>query len=253
MKPRALTHRVTLAPLYLELPDGVLECQVLRSAGRRPALRVRPDRHVELRVPRGVDLAATRAWARTRAPWVARTLMRLTDEPPELAFTNGAAHQLRGRTLTLALHRGPTRVWSKDAVLHVQLPDPTQAQAVQRVLTDHYRTLADAVLPERLAQLARELPWRCPTPEVRLRLMRRRWGSCRHDGLITLSTLLMRASPACVDYVAIHELCHLREFHHGPAFYSLLERALPNWLGARQRLEALPPWPALAMADSGAV
>ena len=74
------------------------------------------------------------------------------------------------------------------------------------------------------------------TPTLRLRKMKTRWGSCTHDGLIILNPELVSASIECIDYVIIHELCHLREHSHNRRFYQLLSTVLPNWKSYRTKL-----------------
>jgi hypothetical protein len=75
------------------------------------------------------------------------------------------------------------------------------------------------------------------TPALRLRKMTKRWGSCTRQGVIYLNTELIKAPSHCIDYVVCHELCHLRHPHHGPEFYRLLSRVMPDWELRKRRLE----------------
>jgi predicted metal-dependent hydrolase len=74
------------------------------------------------------------------------------------------------------------------------------------------------------------------TPNLRIRTMQKRWGSCTEAGVITLNLKLIQAPKLLIDYVIIHELCHLKEHNHSAAYYRLLDRTLPQW---RERREAL--------------
>jgi hypothetical protein len=67
--------------------------------------------------------------------------------------------------------------------------------------------------------------------------MKKRWGSLSHNGLLTLNTDLIRAPKACIDYVITHELCHLKHHNHGPNFYRLLEKMMPDWERRKTQLE----------------
>ena len=73
---------------------------------------------------------------------------------------------------------------------------------------------------------------------MRLRRMKRTWGSCSSQGLITLNPHLVKAPPVCIDYVIAHEICHLREHNHGKAFYALQEQLFPGWRAAKELLAA---------------
>lgn len=69
------------------------------------------------------------------------------------------------------------------------------------------------------------------------RNMKSRWGSCQPaTGRICINTRLALYPPECLEYVVIHELCHLRERGHGPAFYALMDRYLPDWKERRAKL-----------------
>jgi hypothetical protein len=74
---------------------------------------------------------------------------------------------------------------------------------------------------------------------MRLRSMSKRWGSAARDGAIYLNPELVRAPSACIDYVIVHEICHLKHHHHGKAFYSELRSLCPDWATRKKRLESM--------------
>ena len=69
------------------------------------------------------------------------------------------------------------------------------------------------------------------------RNMKSRWGSCQPStGRICINTRLALYPPECLEYVVVHELCHLRERGHGPAFHALMDQYLPDWKERRAKL-----------------
>ena len=64
---------------------------------------------------------------------------------------------------------------------------------------------------------------------LRITTARKRYGSCSSKGSLCFSCYLMCCPEEAVELVVVHELCHLREMNHGPGFYALLERCLPDW------------------------
>lgn len=71
---------------------------------------------------------------------------------------------------------------------------------------------------------------------VAIRDPKRRWGSCSKGGNLSFSWRLLDLPPALADYVVVHELCHIREFNHSPAFWALVARAIPDYRARRKQL-----------------
>jgi hypothetical protein len=66
--------------------------------------------------------------------------------------------------------------------------------------------------------------------------MKSRWGSCSKKGIITLSTELIKLPDIYIEYVIIHELCHLKHHNHGKEYYNLLSELFPAWKNVRKDL-----------------
>ena len=116
-----------------------------------------------------------------------------------------------------------------------------RAHRIHQKQTDRwYRHQADWLFSERLElcyQLFDGIEPVKPFPELRLRKMRSRWGSCSSRGVITLNTMLVQMPVECIDFVVTHELCHLWELNHSPRFYQLLNSVMPQWRLYEQRVE----------------
>jgi len=122
----------------------------------------------------------------------------------------------------------------------VTTPD-ISAEVVKAALGKWMRSRADELFVERIARW-RDLPWLDNRlPVLRHMFMRSQWGSCSVDGNISLNTHLIKAPVALLDYVILHELCHLRHHNHGNRFYALMSRYMPNWQRRRSRLDRFLP------------
>ncbi|MDO4280468.1 MAG: SprT family zinc-dependent metalloprotease [Peptococcaceae bacterium] len=98
------------------------------------------------------------------------------------------------------------------------------------------RHSAEADLGARVAQFAPLVG--VEVAGVGIRFQRTRWGSCSSKGRISLNGLLMLAPEEVRDYVVVHELCHLRQMNHSPAFWAEVARVLPDYKKARAWLKA---------------
>jgi len=107
--------------------------------------------------------------------------------------------------------------------------------AVRQLLERWYREQAGALLPRRMAPLAQALGVR--PAGVTVRAQRTRWGSCSSRGTISLNWRLLLLPSRLADYVLAHELAHLREMNHSPAFWSLVAVVIPDYRTRRRELE----------------
>ncbi len=98
-------------------------------------------------------------------------------------------------------------------------PDSPEAQALKE--------MALSVLPEKVARWSAVMGVK--PAGIRITTAQKRYGSCSSKGGLCFSCYLMRCPDEAVELVVVHELCHLRELNHGPGFYALLERYLPDW------------------------
>ena len=231
--------------LRFELGGELLACRVLRARRRTYALRLAPDGVFELRVPQRLPAALLPDILHRHRRWMAGQLGRRAAHGPTVPdFGHGSAQRFLGETYPLQLATGRAHAHLNEGRLHVSVPAPDDVAQVSHALDGWYRHQAQALLPGRLTSLAAGLPWLTghTLPPPRVMRLRSRWGSCAASGTITLNLGLVLLAPALIDYVLLHELCHLRELNHGPRFYALLAAALPDHRQRQQALRGERPW-----------
>lgn len=116
------------------------------------------------------------------------------------------------------------------------LPDPRKALDADRI--DELRTMAEREIPgivHKWAEIVGEYPDR-----IRITSAMRRHGSCSGRANLCFSLYLMLWPLEAVEYVAVHELCHIRHKNHGPEFYRAVEAAMPDWRQRAARLKSMP-------------
>jgi len=222
-----------------------LAFRLVRSARKTLGLIVYRDGSVLVRAPLRLNLADIHSFLRERWEWLQEKRTAFADEPTAVpvSYADGVRFLHEGHWYTLRLLPGVgQRIAVEGDELRVQLPlNKLEDQGeIEASVSRWQRREADRIFPKRLEvchTMLREL--RLSLPPLKIRRMRSRWGSCSSKGVITLNLELVRMPQDCIDYVIIHELCHLVEFHHGPAFYALQQRFMPDWKERKARLQIL--------------
>ncbi|GAB4208415.1 MAG: SprT family zinc-dependent metalloprotease [Roseiflexaceae bacterium] len=234
----------------LQYGDTLIEYALDYAPRATLAISVAPDLRVTVTAPLGTAPEAVAERVRRRAPWILRQqreLERYLPAAPPRRYLSGETHRYLGRQYRLDLSPAAAEaVKLARGYLHIALSDPTDPVRVQALLEGWYQAQAQRVLPERLrAMLPRFQPLGIREPRLDIRLLQARWGSCTAAGTITLNLLLMQVPKHCIDYVVVHELCHLAEHNHGPRFYRLLDRMLPDWRERRRQLNECEVFPSV--------
>lgn len=195
------------------------------------ALHVLGDGEFEVRAPVGYRNEWIREFVASRTGWALaardRQLYRQRWRQP---VTAGADAWLLGEPLRIELVPASRfSVAVEDGVLRIACCDTGDRVTIERKLQSWFRARALLEFSERLAACCARFPRPIAAPPLALRRMRRRWGSCSRFGEITLNVDLVRLAPELIDYVIMHELCHIFEFNHGPRFYALQSQAVPDW------------------------
>ena len=206
------------------------------------SVTVHPDLKITAKAPTGYELEVIRRHLGKRASWIAKQLDyfgRFQPLPLARKFVSGETHYYLGRQYRLRIRPGEiTRVRLIGRFFEMELPDRGDREKARALMFDWYSVHAKDLLSRRLAQYVPTFErMGAVVPEVRYRRMKKRWGSCSGKGVIMLNTELVKAPIHCIDYVIIHELCHLLCPHHDKKFYHLLGRILPDWEKRKERLE----------------
>lgn len=100
-----------------------------------------------------------------------------------------------------------------------------------------YKNEALLTLPSRVSHYARKM--NLHPQEIRFKKMRRRWGSCSSEGVVTFNTMMMQLSYTHIDYIIVHELAHLRHMNHSREFHALVRTVLENETTLRRELKQI--------------
>lgn len=233
------------APVLPErLIRGRLEFAVLARPNRRTLeLTVERDASLSVRVPDGVSVADIERLIDAKADWLHRKLAEkhaLGGPAVAKQLVNGEGFAYLGRTHRLRLATDPGPGSGRSAVRldggRLVLPSSLAADphAAVAALRGWYRRVGTPWLRRRVG------PWAARMDdegvEVHVADLGHRWGSTRAPGQLNLHWATLQHRPRLIDYVLVHELAHLHVPHHGPDFWRLVARALPDQAQRREQL-----------------
>ncbi len=219
----------TPPPETFTLPSGPARVEWRRSPrARRLSLRIDPcDGSVVVTLPPRAGRAAGMTFLMNHADWVAN---RLATLPQAMPFIDGAVVPIAGTPHRIR-HRPDGRggAWLENGELLVTGASEFVRRRVMDFLRAEARRRLAVLVADKTATLGR-VPKRLTVKDTSSR-----WGSCSADGSLSFSWRLVMAPAFVQDYVAAHEVAHLRHMNHGPQFWALVDELTPH-------TEAAIPW-----------
>lgn len=211
--------------------DGRVVVVRVRESRRARTMRltVAPGRAPEVVVPARIRSRAVDEFLRSNQQWLADRLaaLRAASQRPRVLPERSGSVWLAGQPVPV-IHdpAGRATATLSEGRLVVSGAQPHASAAIER----WYRREARQRLGWTAQREAARLGVRFQTLSVRDQ--RTRWGSCSHNGSLSFSWRLVLAPAAVLDYVVVHELCHLVEFNHSRSFWRLVESVRPDWRDA---------------------
>lgn len=203
------------------------------SRARRYTLRLdRAGDGATVTMPRRGSIAAAKAFVARHADWIAERLAARPERPdvPDEVPIRGIVH----RAVPTGLLRGRVRIVATETGPAIEVPG--EAPHVRRRLTDFLKGEAREDLAAAVARHAAALGVK--PAAIRLKDTSSRWGSASAKGVLAFSWRLVMAPPFVLDYVAAHEVAHLREMNHSDRFWAICERLCPETDAAKAWLKA---------------
>jgi predicted metal-dependent hydrolase len=238
MSLRALLYRRPSEPSAIEIifDRAIYLVRIRRHRqARRYTLRIDAvSREVVLTIPPRGSVKEAREFAQKHGGWIAARLKRLPQAAP---FAHGTEVPLRGVSHRIAHRRGARgTAWTEsDPDGNQLLCVAGEAPHVDRRIGDFLKRAARGDLEAASRRYAAMLD--VPIKRISVRDQASRWGSCSNTGVLSFSWRLILAPPFVLDYLAAHEVAHLRELNHSPRFWRLVAKLDPNAVRAKTWLD----------------
>jgi len=227
--------------LSIEFGSKEIFFQLYYSHRKSLGITVTPEMEVIVKAPAGAAIEKIKEKVKKRAAWIIRQqsfFLSFHPKTPDRKYISGETHLYMGRQYLLKVTLGPkSEVWHRGRYIEVITKDKSLAEDL---LKQWYRAKAKG----KFASIAEPLIDRFKKYDVQpeglfIQEMPTRWGSCTPKGKIILNPELIKAPRHCIEYVIIHELCHLVHHDHTQKFLDLQTKEMPDWEKWKNKLELL--------------
>lgn len=220
------------------------ECKPRPLVNGRILIKVHPDCRVVVSAPQDTDDQQILNAVEKRGRWIYQQLRDFRKQLEYITprqYISGESHYYLGKQYMLKVIVAPSDTQGVKMLrgkLEVTLRHKS-AEKVLQLLTDWYKARAREVFAKRLSAMLEQALWVSDSPPLRILTMQTQWGSCSPNGRVTLNPNLVKAPRECIDYVILHELCHLAEHNHSERFYRLMGQVMPDWEKTKKRLDGM--------------
>jgi predicted metal-dependent hydrolase len=217
--------------------DFRLEFSDRKSLG----ITVTPEMEVLVKAPKDTSIELVKEKIRKKAPWIIKQqsfFLSFHPKTPIRKYISGETHLYLGRQYRLQVFLGNEEsVKLMGKFLEVTAFEKSRAKAL---LNDWYLRHARSKFHEIARPLIEKFKkYKVEPSSIVLREMPTRWGSCTPKGKIILNPELIKAPKGCIEYVVIHELCHLVHHDHTQKFIDLQTKEMKDWEKWKMKLEKL--------------
>ena len=181
-----------------------LLCKIVRSNRKSYGIVVDEDGQVTIRIPLKGSVKTAQRFAEDKKDWILKKV-NLQQQRKRLRMEKEAQSESKYT--------------------------PQQREGMEK----RYRQAAKEYFPKRADFYGQILGVRYN--KIRIAEQKTRWGSCSQSGTLSFNWKLMLAPPKVLDYVVVHELCHLKEMNHSPRFWKLVEEIIPDYKEYRKWLK----------------
>ncbi|MGE5410302.1 MAG: M48 family metallopeptidase [Clostridiales bacterium] len=195
-------------------------------------LQVSSEKGLELIIPYGVSMRDAEEFLNSRKDWIAKYIDRYTKSQHVYMYMGSKLEIDHQYDLFVKRHR----IELDGNKLKILSPSERKVPLIN-LFTTWLKLKAERYIPERVEHLAEEYGFKYN--KITIRDQKTRWGSCSRAGNLSFNFKLMVYDKEIIDYVIVHELCHLKELNHSVRFWRHVEKIMPNYKILRKELKKI--------------
>lgn len=222
--------------------NSPIEFTLIRKNVKNINLRIKSDMTVLVSASNSVPLEYLLDFVKKKAPWILNNLDRYSKIQKKITeskeYVSGEEFRLFGRQLRLrVIESDHEEVLLNGDFLELYVKNKRNYSRKKNLVEVFYKDLMIRAFDESLDKMVRKLALDF-MPEIKIRYMTSRWGSCvAKKKTILLNSTLVYAPKFCIDYVILHELLHFSNPKHDKAFYQTLTAYMPDWRECKRILD----------------
>ena len=226
--------------MSFEYDTEKIEFAVVKSRRKSLSIAIQPDGNLLVKAPFFVPDGEILKWVKTKTGWIIRQRAIILEQQelnPPKKYVTGEKFWYLGQEYDLEVRistgrSGMVGIVEDKIVLFSKSGDGAE---VQKILADWYVKQAKAVIPKRVRFWAEQMGE--SYGNITVKNQKKRWGSCSSARNLNFNRRLIIAPEVVVDYVVVHELCHLRHMNHSKEFWNEVEKILPDYKIHKKWLE----------------
>ncbi|MBN1684300.1 MAG: M48 family metallopeptidase [Gammaproteobacteria bacterium] len=210
-----------------------IEFNIIKSRRKTLVIQVKSNGEVLVKAPIRLSDKKILSFIEKHQGWIIKKKHQIINNPKKvLKYIQGEKHYYLGNPFKLDIQIGFKEfIELSETCLIIFTRNKLNSSQIKVILYDWYRRQAENIFLARFDQ--------CLTiakthgikdrPSMNIKRLKSRWGSCSSNKNISLNLELIKMPIHCLNYIIMHELCHLKHMNHGKRFYALLEKLMPDW------------------------
>jgi predicted metal-dependent hydrolase len=221
--------------------NQIIDYKVVYSGRRTIGISIGPDSGVTVRAPYRTSIKTIENLVLSKSTWIKKHLENYKSAikiDNRKVCSNGEIVLFRGKEYYVRIIESKVYFTKlSENNIEIGLKKIEEKEKARLMLEKWYRVIAEGIFKTKFEEiLIRFKNYNFSPASFSVRALKRRWGSCTSKGKITISSELVKLDDIYLEYVILHELCHLRHHNHGKEFYKLLSEVFPDWKQRRSEL-----------------